>query len=253
MAQFEDPSTVDATQFTYVEKKSESQSRKVAEVAATNAERIKVQAAAWKPSANASATGDAYKTLFVARLSYDTTEATLREVFQDYGTVVNCVLVKNEAGRSRGYAFVEFESEDDLKRAFVEADARKIDGRRVLVDVERGRTVSTWLPRRLGGGAGHKRKGHPHENQNWEGREPPRVMQMPPRGPPMGGGGGPRGPPSNRPPPRIYNGPPPQGAPALRDDGDGGDRRRRRSPEPHVQQQQQQHVSDDHRQKRARM
>ena len=30
------------------------------------------------------------------------------------------------------------------------ADGKKIDGKRVLVDVERGRTVKGWLPRRLG-------------------------------------------------------------------------------------------------------
>jgi U1 small nuclear ribonucleoprotein 70kDa len=31
---------------------------------------------------------------------------------------------------------------------------KKIDGRRVVVDVERGRTVKGWKPRRLGGGLG---------------------------------------------------------------------------------------------------
>ena len=34
--------------------------------------------------------------------------------------------------------------------AYKHADGKKIDGRRVLVDVERGRTVKGWLPRRLG-------------------------------------------------------------------------------------------------------
>lgn len=34
--------------------------------------------------------------------------------------------------------------------AYKYADGKKIDGRRVLVDVERGRTVKGWLPRRLG-------------------------------------------------------------------------------------------------------
>ena len=34
--------------------------------------------------------------------------------------------------------------------AYKHADGRKIDGRRVLVDVERGRTVKGWRPRRLG-------------------------------------------------------------------------------------------------------
>lgn len=37
-----------------------------------------------------------------------------------------------------------------LLAAYKHADGRKIDGRRVLVDVERGRTVKGWLPRRLG-------------------------------------------------------------------------------------------------------
>lgn len=41
--------------------------------------------------------------------------------------------------------------------AYKQADGRKIDGRRVLVDVERGRTVPNWRPRRLGGGLGTSR------------------------------------------------------------------------------------------------
>ena len=50
-------------------------------------------------------------------------------------------------GKPRGYAFIEFEEERSVKEAFDRADGRKIDGRRVLVDVERGRTVKGWKPR----------------------------------------------------------------------------------------------------------
>ena len=46
-----------------------------------------------------------------------------------------------------------------LTAAYKQADGRKIDGRRVLVDVERGRTVPNWRPRRLGGGLGTTRVG----------------------------------------------------------------------------------------------
>lgn len=56
----------------------------------------------------------------------------------------------DESGKSRGYAFVEFESEDDMKRALRDANGMQIDQRRILVDVERGRTVPGWKPRRLG-------------------------------------------------------------------------------------------------------
>lgn len=39
---------------------------------------------------------------------------------------------------------------NDILAAYKHADGKKIDGKRVLVDVERARTVKGWLPRRLG-------------------------------------------------------------------------------------------------------
>lgn len=38
--------------------------------------------------------------------------------------------------------------------AFRQADGKKIDGRRVIIDAERGRIAKFWRPRRLGGGRG---------------------------------------------------------------------------------------------------
>lgn len=64
-----------------------------------------------------------------------------------------------KTAKSQGYAFLEFENERDMKDAYKEADGLKIEGRRVLVDVERGRTVREWKPRRFGGGLGSKRDG----------------------------------------------------------------------------------------------
>lgn len=54
--------------------------------------------------------------------------------------------------------------------AYKQADGRKIDNRRVLVDVERGRTVPNWRPRRLGGGMGSTRMGGDEVNQRFSGR-----------------------------------------------------------------------------------
>ena len=47
-------------------------------------------------------------------------------------------------GKPRGYAFIEFEHKNDMKTAYKMADGKKIEGRRVVVDVERGRTVPNW-------------------------------------------------------------------------------------------------------------
>jgi hypothetical protein len=89
---------------------------------------------------------NAYHTLFVGRLSYDTTEKKLRREMEQFGCVKSVAVVhdthstdKDKAGRHRGYGFVEFSQEEELTAAYKKADGRKIDGRRIVVDVERGR------------------------------------------------------------------------------------------------------------------
>ena len=37
-------------------------------------------------------------------------------------------------------------------------DGRRVDGRRIIVDRELGRTKASWYPRRLGGGKGEARR-----------------------------------------------------------------------------------------------
>jgi len=104
----------------------------------------------WDPHTNPKATKDAYKTLFVARLHADVTEEDLRDEFERYGDVRDVKLIRDRQGKSRGYGFIEFESSQDLKDAFKYADGKSIKSRRILVDVERGRTVPGWKPRKLG-------------------------------------------------------------------------------------------------------
>merc|ERR1719245_2544344 len=58
-----------------------------------------------------------------------------------------------------------------MHSAYKHADGKKIDGRRVLVDVERSRTVKGWLPRRLGGGLGGTRRGGADVNVRHSGRD----------------------------------------------------------------------------------
>merc|ERR1740116_406588 len=112
----------------------------------------------WDPHSNTKATKDAYKSLFVASLSKDVDEEDLRDEFEKYGEVRDVKLIRDNSGKSRGYAFIEFESSQDLKDAFKYADGKSIKGKRILVDVERGRTVPGWKPRKLGGGMGSSRE-----------------------------------------------------------------------------------------------
>ncbi|KAE9038276.1 hypothetical protein PR003_g5975 [Phytophthora rubi] len=103
--------------------------------------------------------GDPYSTLFVARLSFDTTEKTLREFFDKYGAIRHLRLVQDKTtDKSKGYAFVEFEYERDFERAYRHAHRRVIDGATILVDFERSRVMKGWKPRRLGGGLGGRKE-----------------------------------------------------------------------------------------------
>lgn len=125
---------------------------KRAAVAAAVRARVAEATRDWTPSTDTDKkTSDAFRTLFVSGFALDTSAARLRAEFEGYGDVVTVIVPKDRDGVPRGYAFIEFEREAALKAAYKDARGRKIDGRRVLVDVERGRTVPGWLPNRLDG------------------------------------------------------------------------------------------------------
>jgi len=141
--------------------------------------------ASYKATDGPEAAGDPYKTLFIARLNKKATEADLRRAFEGYGPTERIRIVKDKKGRSRGYAFIVYERERDMKTAYKEADKMVVMGKPILVDVERGRTVRGWKPRRLGGGLGGRKKPEPPPDY---GRPMDRGGGM--RGGFRGGGGG---------------------------------------------------------------
>ena len=103
--------------------------------------------------------GDPYRTIFVGRLNYNTTEDRLHREFNIFGQVENVRIVRNQkTGKPNGYAFVEFRDERGADDAVRKGDGRKIDGYKIIVDREFGRTKNTWYPRRLGGGKGEARR-----------------------------------------------------------------------------------------------
>lgn len=176
-----------------------------------------------------------YNTLFVGRLAYEVAERKLLREMEAFGPVKDIRIIKdiNDVQQSRGYAFVEYEHEEDMKRAYRAADGMKIEGRQIVVDVERGHTVPTWLPRRLGGGLGGTRLGGKEINVTRPGRFDPNrpeaapsstgappmmtTMMMGAPQPSMGRGVPPQ------PPPPYYNdrgGPPPP--PSMPPYGRGG-------------------------------
>ncbi|XP_074660911.1 U1 small nuclear ribonucleoprotein 70 kDa-like [Tubulanus polymorphus] len=170
LGQFEDPK--DTPPPTRVETRDERKERKRRERAEQIAYKLEQDLALWDPATDINATSDPYKTLFIARINFDTSESKLRREFEVYGPIRMIRLVTDKlSNKPRGYAFIEYEHERDMHSAYKHADGKKIDGRRVLVDVMRSRTVKGWRPRRLGGGLGSTRKGGPDVNSRFSGRD----------------------------------------------------------------------------------
>ena len=88
----------------------------------------------WNPFEDPNITTDPYKTLFIGRLNYETTEKKLRKEFEAYGPIKQLRMIKKDE-KFLGYAFIgnnminyllsEYEHKNDLKTAFKYADGKR--------------------------------------------------------------------------------------------------------------------------------
>ena len=74
--------------------------------------------------------------IFVGSLSWGTTDAGLHEAFSAFGEVVEARVIKDrETGRSRGFGFVTFATEEEAQTAMEFMNGQEIDGRTVHVSI----------------------------------------------------------------------------------------------------------------------
>jgi RNA recognition motif-containing protein len=113
--------------------------------------------------------------LFVGNLPYSVTSERLQEAFSQFGTVSSSkVIVDRETGRSRGFAFLEMETDDQGAAAMQAMNGALLDGRSIA--------VREAVERQPGGGGGFGGGGG-------GGRDGGGFRPRGPR-PPYGGGGG---------------------------------------------------------------
>ncbi len=78
--------------------------------------------------------------IFVGKLSYDTTDATLRELFERYGEVASVAVVMDRSmNRSKGFAFIEMSDLKSAQTAIKELDSKEVDGRSIAVSAAKER------------------------------------------------------------------------------------------------------------------
>ncbi|MBI5830291.1 MAG: RNA-binding protein [Chloroflexi bacterium] len=70
--------------------------------------------------------------LFVGNLNYDTTSDTLQALFATVGPVASvAVITDRDTGRSKGFAFIEMQTEEDARKAVTQLDGREVDRRNI--------------------------------------------------------------------------------------------------------------------------
>lgn len=80
----------------------------------------------------------ATQNLFVGSLAFATTDDGLKEFFEQIGPVASARVIKDrESGRSKGFGFVDFESDDDNQKAIDELNGKELDGRPINVSLAR--------------------------------------------------------------------------------------------------------------------
>src|SRR5262249_49949442 len=78
--------------------------------------------------------------LYVGNLPFHATESLLTERFARSGGVVSVsVVTDRETGRSRGFAFVQMESEVAAQKAIAELDGQDLEGRSLRVRIAEDR------------------------------------------------------------------------------------------------------------------
>jgi RNA recognition motif-containing protein len=90
------------------------------------------------------------KKLYVGNLTYGVSDSTLEQLFSQFGTVQSAQVIQDRAtGRSKGFGFVEMDTEAQAQAAIEGLHDQEHDGRRL--------TVNEAKPRedRGGGGGGY--------------------------------------------------------------------------------------------------
>jgi RNA recognition motif-containing protein len=88
--------------------------------------------------------------IYVGNLPWSTTSSDLEAMFSPHGAVRSAEVISDrETGRSRGFGFVEMETDEGLQAAINALNGHEINGRPLTVNEARERT-----PRPGGGGGG---------------------------------------------------------------------------------------------------
>ena len=100
------------------------------------------------------------KNLFIGNMSFQTTEADLRALFEPFGQISRVhIAMDRETGRARGFAFIEMPNDAEAAKAIAGLDGKEVGGRNLKVNEARPKSASGGGPRGGGGGGFNRDRG----------------------------------------------------------------------------------------------
>lgn len=98
--------------------------------------------------------------IYVGNLSYGTSEDALNELFASHGAVKQVKIVTDrDSGRSRGFAFVSMDNDQEAQAAIEAINGNELDGRALVVNQSRERKPRREGGFNRGGGGGDRGRG----------------------------------------------------------------------------------------------
>ena len=81
--------------------------------------------------------------IYVGNLSFKVNENDLEGIFKEYGTVNSTKVIMDKfSGRSKGFAFVEMDNQDEGKNAISELNGSLLEEREMVVNEARPRRTN---------------------------------------------------------------------------------------------------------------
>ena len=91
--------------------------------------------------------------IYVGNLSWSMSDDDLSNLFTQFGSVTSAKILKDKvSGRSKGFGFVEMETDEEANNAIANLNETEIQGRKIIVNQSQPR------PAGEGGGGGFKKR-----------------------------------------------------------------------------------------------
>jgi RNA recognition motif-containing protein len=108
--------------------------------------------------------------IFVGNLSFKSNEDGLKNFFDDCGKIIDIRISKNENGKSRGFAHVDFENEESLENA-INKSGYKLDGRELRIErsVSKSNNSNSYNYKNSNNNKSWNKNNNSNNNSNYKG------------------------------------------------------------------------------------